>query len=83
MAKNWVVGQLGGWGKLLTGAPIAIGAKLARVWQTARRMPSGQLTPLTQKLRNEILMTGTLAIPDDENAKGTQGGTKELHNSAQ
>jgi hypothetical protein len=26
---------------------------------------------------------GALAIPEDENAKGTQGGIKKLHNTAQ
>jgi hypothetical protein len=34
-------------------------------------------------LQNETLMTGALAIPEDENAKGTQGGIKKLHNTAQ
>jgi hypothetical protein len=28
-------------------------------------------------------MTGALAPPEDENAKGTQGGIKKLHNTAQ
>jgi hypothetical protein len=37
----------------------------------------------TKNCQSESLMTGTLAIPEDENAKGTQGGTKGLHNSAQ
>jgi hypothetical protein len=36
-----------------------------------------------EKSPNETLVTGTLAIPEEENAKGTQGGTKKLHNSAQ
>jgi hypothetical protein len=39
--------------------------------------------PQGWKLQNETLMTGALAIPEDENAKGTQGGVKELHSSAQ